>query len=56
MYAFATPTTLVINCRTDEATWRFDDAQIRLWEAIDQVSASIQRVLVERQGRVFFEF
>ncbi len=56
LFTFATPEVLLINCRNCETTWRFDDGQVRLWQAIACVQPSIQRIEIEKEGKRFFTF
>lgn len=54
IYAFATPDTLVINCKDYATTWRFDEEQCKLLKAIAQIKSSIQTVLIEKAGKLLY--
>ncbi len=56
IYAFATPTTFVINCRDYATAWECDERQIQLWQAIAQFSPTIQSLLIEKDGKGFYQF
>jgi hypothetical protein len=51
IYAFATPNTLVINCKDYATTWQFDEDQSKLLKAIAQIKSSIQTILIEKSGK-----
>jgi hypothetical protein len=51
IYAFATPDTLVINCRDDRTTWLFDEEQSKLYLAIAKLKCSIQTITIEKAGK-----
>lgn len=54
IYVFATPDTLVINCKDYATTWRFDEDQCKLQVAIARVTSSIQNILIEKAGKTFY--
>ncbi len=54
IYAFATPDTLVINCKDYETTWRFDEEQYKLQTAIARIKSSIQTILIEKAGKPLY--
>lgn len=54
IYAFATADTLVINCKNFETTWRFDEDQHKLDQAIAQLRSSIRNVWIEKAGKLFY--
>ena len=54
IYAFATPDTLVINCKDYETTWQFDEEQCRLQSAIARIKSSIQTILIEKAGKTLY--
>lgn len=54
IYAFATPDTLVINCKDYATTWQFDEEHSRLQAAITQLRSSIQTVMIEKAGKPFY--
>jgi hypothetical protein len=54
IYAFATPDTLVINCKDDVTTWQFDEEQCKLQTAIARLKSSIQTILIEKAGKLLY--
>lgn len=54
IYAFATPDTLVINCKDDLTTWQFDEEQCKLQKAIVRLKSSIQTILIEKAGKLLY--
>lgn len=50
IYAFATPDTLVINCRDDRTTWLFDEEKLKLYSAIAKLNCSIHTIAIEKAG------
>jgi hypothetical protein len=56
IYAFATPEVLVINCKDYTTTWRFDEGQGQLQQAIAQLKSSIRTILVEKAGKTFYSW
>jgi hypothetical protein len=54
IYAFATPDTLVINCKDYATTWRFDEEQGNLLAAIARIKSSIRTILIEKSGKPFY--
>lgn len=51
IYAFATPDTLVINCRDDKTTWLFDEEKLKLYSAIANLKCSIKTIAIEKAGK-----
>lgn len=56
LYTFATSDVLVINCEDYEAVWEFDEHQAQLLEAISCVKPSIKTVIIECNGKLFYEW
>jgi hypothetical protein len=54
LYAFATPDMLVINCSDYETIWRLDEQQSKLREAIAYLRSSIQTIVIEKAGKMFY--
>jgi hypothetical protein len=54
IYAFATPDTLVINCKDYATTWQFDEEQCKLQVAIAKIRSSIQTILIEKAGKPLY--
>lgn len=54
VYAFATPDTLVINCKDYATTWQFDEEQCKLQAAIVRIKSSIKTILIEKAGQAFY--
>jgi len=54
IYAFATPETLVINCRDYATTWQFDEDQYKLHQAIAHLKSSIHTILIEKTGKTLY--
>jgi len=55
LYTFATPETLVINCRDYETVWMLDEQQGQLRSAIIRLHPSIRTIQVEKAGRPCFQ-
>jgi hypothetical protein len=56
VYAFATETTLVINCRDYASLWQLDDAQIQFRHAINLMGLTITTIWIEKDGKLAYEF
>lgn len=56
IYAFATADTLIINCKDLKTTWRFDQEQLKLRQAIAQIKSSIQTIWIEKSGKALYHF
>lgn len=56
VYAFATETTLVINCRDYESVWRLEDGQFQLRQAINILGLLVQTIHIEKNGQLLYEF
>lgn len=56
IYAFATDRALVINCRDLETVWRLEENQNQLWRSIFDLKPSINQILIEKNGQVFYAF
>ncbi|NMF84262.1 hypothetical protein [Nodosilinea sp. P-1105] len=56
VYAFATDTTLVVNCRDYGSLWQLDDAQIQLRHAITLAGLKISTIWIEKNGQLAYEF
>lgn len=54
IYAFATPDTLVINCKDYATTWQFDEEQYKLQTAIARLRSSIKTILIEKTGKTLY--
>jgi hypothetical protein len=54
IYAFATPDTLVINCKDYATTWQFDEQLCNLQTAIAQIRSSIKTILIEKAGKTLY--
>ncbi|MEE3719155.1 hypothetical protein V2H45_20630 [Tumidithrix elongata RA019] len=53
-YAFATPDTLVIDCKDYATAWQFDEEQYKLQAAIAGIKSSIQTILIEKTGKPMY--
>lgn len=56
IYAFATETTLVINCRDAETAWQLEERQNQLWQSILELKSSINQIVIEKGGKVWYSF
>jgi hypothetical protein len=56
IYAFATEKTLVINCRDEETTWLCSENQSQLWKSILELKSSIDQIVIEKGGKVWYSF
>lgn len=54
IYAFATPDTLVINCSDYQTTWRFEEEELKLRQAIAKLKCSIQTIAIEKAGKTLY--
>lgn len=56
VYCFATSKVLVINCRDYGAIWGFEEEYVELRKAIANLEYSIDTILLELRGKVYYEF
>jgi hypothetical protein len=56
IYCFATSKVLVINCQNYPAIWRFEDGYVELRKAIARLKSSIDTILLELGGNIYYEF
>jgi hypothetical protein len=56
VYAFATETTLVVNCRDYASLWQLDEAQLPLRHAINLMGLTITTIWIEKDGQLAYEF
>ncbi|HIK44548.1 MAG TPA: hypothetical protein IGR64_06620 [Leptolyngbyaceae cyanobacterium M65_K2018_010] len=55
VYAFATETSLVINCRDYASLWQLDDAHTQIRQAINRMGLGITNIWIEKEGQCAYD-